>query len=307
MDTLPAAVVVSCTSRDPNEIVKLILNEDELPGPDMIGDNINAYKWSIETKYYSTDIYLCSMLRKALESQEFSANVEAIIIYFDSFLVNGLEVVESWMPFTNVFESEINILLCERCGEDSSEGVSKIKAQEWCVKNGFELVELDPHVASEDEEYELDFQETTGIKRVVQALHAHMWPNLVLKEGSQQISKKMQNLLIGEPSRDNVVQEEESSVENGGGSTETNSTNSHAPISQEIIDRMLCGSLEMSGDELPDSYGDILENLHDMKERVQGLPSEQRKAAAEKVVMAFWRALGGEEDEIAGLSDPEET
>ena len=26
-----------------------------------------------------------------------------------------------------------------------------------------------------------EFQETTGIKRIVQALHSHMWPNMVLK------------------------------------------------------------------------------------------------------------------------------
>ncbi|XP_071449154.1 alpha- and gamma-adaptin-binding protein p34-like [Hetaerina americana] len=306
MDTLPAAVVVSCTRKNPDDIIKLILNEDEMPGPQLVGDNIKAFKWSIDTKYYSTDIYLCSMLRKALESQEFAASVEAVIINFDSCSANGLEVVESWMPFTNTFESEINILLCERCEEETSQGISKVKAQEWCVKNGFELVELDPHVASEDEEYEMDFQETTGIKRVIQALHAHMWPNLVLKEGSQQLSKKMQSLLIGEPSHENMV-EEESLVGTGGASTETNSANGHQPIPQEIIDRMVCESLEISGDELPDSYGELLVNLHDMKERAQGLPAEERKAAAEKVVMAFWRALGGEEDEIAGLSDPEET
>lgn len=26
-----------------------------------------------------------------------------------------------------------------------------------------------------------EFQETTGIQRIVQALHSHMWPNMVLK------------------------------------------------------------------------------------------------------------------------------
>ena len=40
-----------------------------------------------------------------------------------------------------------------------------------------------------------------------------------------------------------------------------------------------------------------------MKERVQGLPSDQRKACAEQVGMAFWRAMGGDEDELDGLNE----
>jgi hypothetical protein len=36
--------------------------------------------------------------------------------------------------------------------------------------------ELDP-----EWEQEQDFIETTGIKRVVQAMHAHLWPNLQMK------------------------------------------------------------------------------------------------------------------------------
>lgn len=55
-----------------------------------------------------------------------------------------------------------------------------ISAQEWCVKEGFELVELEPEV-DEEWEAEQDFIETNGIKRVIQALHAHIWPNLVMK------------------------------------------------------------------------------------------------------------------------------
>jgi hypothetical protein len=55
-----------------------------------------------------------------------------------------------------------------------------ISVQEWCVEQGFELVELNPELDPEWEE-EQDFIETTGIKRVVQAMHAHVWPNLRMK------------------------------------------------------------------------------------------------------------------------------
>jgi hypothetical protein len=39
---------------------------------------------------------------------------------------------------------------------------------------------LNPELDPEWEE-EQDFIETTGIKRVVQAMHAHLWPNLQMK------------------------------------------------------------------------------------------------------------------------------
>lgn len=58
--------------------------------------------------------------------------------------------------------------------------VNYVSVQEWCVEQGFELVELNPELDPEWEE-EQDFIETTGIKRVVQAMHAHLWPNLHMK------------------------------------------------------------------------------------------------------------------------------
>ncbi len=42
-------------------------------------------------------------------------------------------------------------------------------------------MELDPVPIDEDSDVEDDFQESTGIKRVIQALHAHVWPNLTMK------------------------------------------------------------------------------------------------------------------------------
>lgn len=40
-----------------------------------------------------------------------------------------------------------------------------------------------------------------------------------------------------------------------------------------------------------------------MKERASSLPATERKDYAEKVAIAFWRALGGSEEEIAGLGE----
>ena len=95
--------------------------------------------------------------------------------------------------------------------------VPRRKTLEWCIDNEFELVELNPIQDDSDDEDGMcdfaillslvncrltllavckisfygnefqisisisDFQETTGVKRIVQALHAHTWPNLEMK------------------------------------------------------------------------------------------------------------------------------
>jgi hypothetical protein len=51
-------------------------------------------------------------------------------------------------------------------------------AQQWCIRHGFELVELDPLEKPDPDD---DFPETLGTDRIIQALHAHSWPNLELK------------------------------------------------------------------------------------------------------------------------------
>jgi hypothetical protein len=54
-------------------------------------------------------------------------------------------------------------------------------AQQWCIRHGYELVELDPLEKPDPDD---DFPETLGIERIIQALHAHSWPNLELKSKS---------------------------------------------------------------------------------------------------------------------------
>ncbi|XP_030915583.1 alpha- and gamma-adaptin-binding protein p34 isoform X2 [Geospiza fortis] len=67
------------------------------------------------------------------------------------------------------------ILVCDRVSEN---GVNRQKAQEWCIKHGFELVELSPEELPDEDD---DFPESTGVKRIVQALNANVWSNVVMK------------------------------------------------------------------------------------------------------------------------------
>ncbi|KAL5005330.1 hypothetical protein ScPMuIL_018786 [Solemya velum] len=68
---------------------------------------------------------------------------------------------------------------------------------------------------------------------------------------------------------------------------------------------------EAVGDEDPgsESFEKLFERLKTMKDEALILPPDERKKYAEKVVVSFWKAMGGDEDEIADLddSDVEET
>nr|CAD7460226.1 unnamed protein product [Timema tahoe] len=355
---------------------RMILDVDDLPEPIILEDGIKAFPWHIDTKYYTADVNLCSVEKKTLDSEEFAVSVEAVVINFDSNINAGLNIAESWLSFLKEFEPEVQILLCDRCEENPSEGVSKVAGntsaklclaamswgtgilqvplthhdcplseathvkraqretkelmnpcrpsitlitvhleklphldqlslsgevgssftQEWCVDQGFELVELDPELDAEWEA-EQDFLETTGIKRVVQAMHSHLWPNLRMKGKPQQLSRTVQSMLNGndlDPTLSTLGQD----LQNLQLDPVTNSNNYNANVNTAIedrIDELLGDSGGVAG------FSSLFEQLHNMKACVQGLPSDQRKACAEQVVMAFWHAIGGDEDELEGL------
>lgn len=302
MDAKPCAVIASCTELHPEEIIKLILGADDLPEASPVEEGIKAYPWHIDTKYYTADIDLCAVEKKTIGSEQFAASVEALVINFDSNKNDSLEIVDSWMAFLKEFEPEVQILLCDRCYENPETGVGRVKVQEWCVERGFELVELNPELDPEWEE-EQDFIETTGIKRVIQAMHAHLWPNLHMKGKPHSLSKSVQSMLNG------GVVEDSNKVEAAMLSQELQDIhlepidNNHKKTMEERIDDLLGDSGCVAG------FSSLFEQLNSMKQQVQGLPSEQRKACAEQVVMAFWRAINSddEDDELGGLNTPGET
>ncbi|KAK9719832.1 hypothetical protein QE152_g22470 [Popillia japonica] len=54
-------------------------------------------------------------------------------------------------------------------------------------------------------------------------------------------------------------------------------------------------------DEGMDEFTELFGQLHMMKQSVQALSGAERKQRAEEMVTAFWKAIGGDEDEIQDL------
>jgi hypothetical protein len=61
--------------------------EEDLPEPLLLLPEAHGYLWHIDTKYYETDVHLCSLNKKTIGNQEFADAVNAFILPFDSGLV----------------------------------------------------------------------------------------------------------------------------------------------------------------------------------------------------------------------------
>ncbi|XP_008951592.1 alpha- and gamma-adaptin-binding protein p34 isoform X2 [Pan paniscus] len=203
------------------------------------------------------------------------------------------------------------ILVCDRVSED---GINRQKAQEWCIKHGFELVELSPEELPEEDD---DFPESTGVKRIVQALNANVWSNVVMKNDRNQGFSLLNSLTgtnhsIGSadpchpeqphlPAADST----ESLSDHRGGASNTTDAQVDSIVDPMLdLDIQELASLTTGGDV--ENFERLFSKLKEMKDKAATLPHEQRKVHAEKVAKAFWMAIGGDRDEIEGLSSDEE-
>ncbi|XP_063572055.1 alpha- and gamma-adaptin-binding protein p34 isoform X2 [Pongo abelii] len=178
---VPCALVTSCSSAfSGDQLVQHILGTEDLIVELTSNDAVRFYPWTIDNKYYSADINLCVVPNKFLVTAEIAESVQAFVVYFDSTQKSGLDSVSSWLPLAEAWLPEVMILVCDRVSED---GINRQKAQEWCIKHGFELVELSPEELPEEDD---DFPESTGVKRIVQALNANVWSNVVMKNDRNQ-------------------------------------------------------------------------------------------------------------------------
>ncbi|XP_008570726.1 PREDICTED: alpha- and gamma-adaptin-binding protein p34 [Galeopterus variegatus] len=193
--------------------------------------------------------------------------------------------------------------------------VNRQEAQEWCIKHGFELVELSPEELPEEDD---DFPESTGVKRIVQALNANVWSNVVMKNDRNQGFSLLNSLAgtthsIGSsetchseqphlPAADRT----ESVSDHRGGASNTTDAQVDSIVDPILdLDIQELASLTTGGGDL-ENFERLFSKLKEMKERAAPLPHEKRKLQAEQVAKAFWMAIGGDRDEIEGLSSDEE-
>ncbi|XP_057665296.1 alpha- and gamma-adaptin-binding protein p34-like isoform X2 [Diorhabda carinulata] len=253
METLPGIAVVSSSQTRPKSLIKLITKlqiiseTSDKPG-------VTKHCWNIDTKYYTARVnFLEIETTDAEKDEDLIKSIEALIIHMDSNSETGLDDLKKW-KFLDVWNADVKLLLANYCTENTK--ITKTQALEWCLKMGFEFIELYPTVLKQDEDEIIT--EKFGVERVVEALHSHTWSNLVMKD-----KKNIKPVKCSDTKKDN-----------GDGN-------------EEIL----------PNDEL-DDFADLFSQLQTMKDSLQGMPVNQRKQCAEQMVTAFWKAIGGEEEEI---------
>ena len=54
------------------------------------------------------------------------------------------------------------------------------------------------------------------------------------------------------------------------------------------------------------NFEDLFSRFEQLKQTAAGLPTDQRKDYAEKVAVAFWKAMGGDDDEVGGFDSEDD-
>uniref|UniRef100_A0A4W5MG70 Alpha and gamma adaptin binding protein n=1 Tax=Hucho hucho TaxID=62062 RepID=A0A4W5MG70_9TELE len=177
--TVPSVLITSCDiGFNEQDLIQQILGTTSLPEPSKQEDTVVWYPWTINNKYYTADVSLCVVPSTYQMTSEIAQSMQAFIAYFDS-TKDGLERLSPWISVVEDLAPEVLILVCDRVCE-SGECVSRHEAHQWCLAHAFELVELSPEDLPDEED---DFPESTGVKRIVQALNANVWSSVEMKDG----------------------------------------------------------------------------------------------------------------------------
>ncbi|XP_049429997.1 alpha- and gamma-adaptin-binding protein p34 isoform X1 [Epinephelus fuscoguttatus] len=313
--TIPCVVITSSDSGfQEEELIKQILSSKTLPEPIKREETVVWYPWTINNKYYTADVRLCVVPSTFQMSSEIAQSMQAFIAYFDSTVKDGLEKLQPWISVVEDLAPEVLILVCDRVCEN---GVTRHAAQQWCLSHAFELVELNPQELPDEDD---DFPESTGVKRIVQALNANVWSSVEMKDGHNQGFGLMSSLVAARHNNPHSSPQEppQSSslpVEGSLVTEDANHTESSANTDTQqgtVVDAMTDLDIQelanlTAGDADVDNFERLFTKLKEMKDKASSLPHEQRKVHAEKVAKAFWMAIGGDDDEIDGISSGEES
>jgi len=232
--------------------------------------------WSVATKYYNAkvDLHLVPVQKvvdgKDEQVKEVIDNCEAVIFYL-GLKTNLDEAAAAWVEIQKSAEPGVCLMVV-----DSAVEPSRTKLLGWCLENQFELVECDEDVEEEEEEDAI--KECTGKERVGEALEAHTWSNLELVEENEGAGGGMEEKQDAPEKR--VALE---------------------PNIDAEIDALLDGNNGENGEDA--NFEDLFAQFASIRDKSSNLNPEERKAYAEKVAIAFWKSMGGSDDEIDGLDD----
>jgi len=299
VESYSMAIIVSYSDIEATDLVKGILQKDKLAESlPVYRDSVKTFLWRVDTKYYTADVHLCIVEKEQFGNGEVLENLQALVVHFDNMKESSFNRVKRLVSLVDGFEPDVKLLVCDNYSQGNV-AIPKLTAQQWCLQHEFELVELYPDELSDTED---DFAETTGFERIIQALHAHTWSNLVMKEKSSLFSPHHK---IGEKTDSNKCSSLDETKDLEASIASVNiQDNSEDTFKDGLPDADL---LDVLGSEKSEqSFEALFDAFQQMKDKAKDLEFSERKAYAEKVAIAFWKAMSEDEEEIAGLDNDSE-
>jgi hypothetical protein len=232
------------------------------------GGPILTNRWTIDCKYYTADINLCTSNSLNELSDQFVNSINAIIILFSIEKNNIIETMDKCLPLVKQSQAEVLILLSNKNINTvmTKNMNSNTEVFEWCRKNHFELIVLE-EVADE--------MDTTGIERVRQAVYAHHWPNLKAK------------CQITHPNTKAIIEDNAVNCQLSGELSDLKmDTDQEAELDSDIFSEMFEGDL---------NFFKTIDKVRKLKEQISTMPNEERKDAAEKALTECWKAFFGDD------------
>ncbi|KAG2497880.1 hypothetical protein HYH03_004146 [Edaphochlamys debaryana] len=181
----PVVLVLGPRRVGKSSLVQGITGSTTLPASD-------STPWNIENKYYTANVEL----REAgAVDVGIIGQPEALLLVFSLADPDTLKAAQSIATAFDLEAVEVKLL----CGthadallagadpqlegelDASTQPIWFQEAMDWTIEHGFEFVACCPTLVGADAKLKLDGDQQ-GVARIVEALHAHTWPDLALRE-----------------------------------------------------------------------------------------------------------------------------
>ncbi|KAK0164810.1 hypothetical protein PV328_003384 [Microctonus aethiopoides] len=236
------------------------------------------FAWDIDNKYYSAQVMIYAIDNLEIPLEINIDRIEAVVLHYTP-KEKELLILDEYLPLIqSLTDADVFLLACEAFPDANN----RDNTLEWCHVHKFELIDMGP-LESIDLAEEME-QEKHGIERIIEALHTHSWPNRILKG--------LPNGRISTSNESDVtkIEDQLESIRLG---------SSRSGTEHLLMDSVLDGIM---GEENAD-FGELFSQLIAMKEHAASLSPSSRRTAAEQLVTAFWKSLGGDSSEIADLDE----
>ncbi len=217
-------------------------------------------------------------------------------------------LTSAWCPFISQFDPSIILAVDSRLamveGEVVGDGADVL--DQWCVENKIEFVApAGPKNSVKDGQSFL--RELHGGARVMEALQAHMWPNLVMKdnvETSVPISGSAGDETKGMADNNAVSPSEPSGIGQIAGGGEDVTGLGEADLTSRLMAQLeaCCLSDDQNRASASDeesktemAFEELFATIGSLKQQASGLSNDERKDFAEKVAMSLFEGMGLDE------------